>query len=160
MGNSAGGSQLQQEIEQTRPFSSSEEEAFVGLLRTTSMLRRRYASIFHPYDLTPSKYNVLRILRGADEPLPTLKIRDRLIEETPNVTRLVDALTERGLVERTRCSDDRRRVLCTITEEGLDLLDELDDPVDDFDEQSMSMLSDEEQETLIDLLDSIRSALP
>lgn len=150
---------LQDEIGLPGPFQSTAQAAFAGLLRTASMLRRRFAAILEPYDLTPSQYNVLRILRGADEPLPTMQIRERLIEETPGVTRLVDHLAEKGLVQRERCLDDRRRVLCTITPAGLQLLDKLDTPVDRFDEASMGVLNPPEQEQLIERLDAIRAGL-
>lgn len=150
---------LRDEIGPTRPFQSPAQEAFVGLLRTASMLRRRFAAILEPHDLTPSQYNVLRILRGADEPLPTMQIRERLIEETPGVTRLVDHLDEKGLVQRERCPDDRRRVLCAITPAGLRLLEKLDDPIDRFDEESLDMLGVSEQEQLIVQLDAIRAGL-
>ncbi len=150
---------LQHETGPRGSFQSPAQETFAGLLRTASMLRRRFAAILEPHDLTPSQYNVLRILRGADEPLPTMQIRERLIEETPGVTRLVDHLAEKGLVQRERCPDDRRQVLCKITPAGLRLLEKLDAPVDRFDEESMGVLSPSEQEQLIERLDTIRTGL-
>ncbi len=151
--------QLQREIKQDRPFRSPAEAALVGLLRTTGALRRRYTDVLAPYDLTPTQYNVLRILRGAGEPLPTMEIRDRMVEEQPGVTRVVDALAGRGLVERNRSAEDRRRVLCSITKSGQDLLRQLDDPVRQFDETCLEMLSRAEQKKLVELLGTIRSGL-
>ena len=94
--------------------------------------------MIEPYGITPQQYNVLRILRGAGaEGLPTLSIGERMIEQTPGVTRLVDRLERKGLVERTPCAKDRRRVFCRMTAKGLELLKELDDPVNRWDARSV-----------------------
>lgn len=152
-------SRLKRELRQTKPFRSSYQEAAMGLLRTADVLRRRFEALFEPYGITSQQYNVLRILRGSrPDPLPTMEIAERMIERTPGITRLVDRLEEKGFVRRQRSPDDRRRVLCSITSEGLDLLEELDDPVDEADEEVLSMLDEDEVEELVEMLDRIREA--
>ncbi|HTD84875.1 MAG TPA: MarR family transcriptional regulator, partial [Gemmatimonadaceae bacterium] len=112
-----------------------------------------------PHGITPQQYNVLRILRGAGaEGLPTLTIGERMIEQTPGVTRLVDRLERKGLVARTPCPKDRRRVFCTITTKGLDLLKELDDPVNRWDVQAVAVLPPSDLDSLINLLDRVRAS--
>jgi len=149
---------LQEELKQTRPFRSSAEEAFVAVLKTADVLRRRMARIVEPHGITPQQYNVLRILRGAHpDPLPTLEIRARMIEEAPGITRLVDRLERRGLIERERAEDDRRRVDCWITAAGLSLLEELDEEVDAADDATAAGLSGQQVEVLLRTLEAVRA---
>jgi DNA-binding MarR family transcriptional regulator len=152
-------SRLKDEIKQRKPFRSLAHEASVGLLRTADVLRRRLGAVTTAGDLSVQQYNVLRILRGAGpEGLPTLEIGTRMIEQAPGVTRLLDRLEAKRLVRRERCLHDRRQVLCYITEAGLALLTELDQPVDAADEAVMSGLTKAESKTLITLLDKVRAA--
>src|SRR5436305_15174362 len=140
-------------------FRSREQEATLGLLRTADAVKRSLAQVIEPHGITPQQYNVLRILRGAGaDGLPTLTIGERMIEQTPGVTRLVDRLERKGLVARTPCPTDRRRVFCRITSVGLQLLSELDEPVNRWDTQSVSVLAPSELDSLITLLDRVRSA--
>lgn len=152
-------SQLQAEIKQRKPFRSLAQEATVGLLRTSDVLWRRLAGVTGPEDVTPQQYNVLRILRGAgDAGLPTLEIAERMIEQAPGVTRLLDRLEAKSLVRRERCARDRRQVLCYITADGTKLLARLDGPIDEADEAAMAGLTESETKTLIRLLDKVRAA--
>src|SRR5678815_5358726 len=122
---------LQDEIKQTRPFRSSAEEVVVSILRTAAVMQRHLAQVVEAHGITIQQYNVLRILRGAGTTgLPTLAIRDRMIEEAAGITRLLDKLESAGYVVRERSTPDRRQVLCQITPAGLRLLAELDEPVD------------------------------
>lgn len=140
-------------------FRSREQQATLGLLRTADAVKRSLAQVIEPHGVTPQQYNVLRILRGAGpEGLPTLSIGERMIEQTPGVTRLVDRLERKGLVERTPCAKDRRRVFCRISTKGLDLLKELDEPVNRWDARSVSVLPPSELDSLIDLLDRVRAS--
>jgi len=151
-------SQLQQEIRQSKPFRSNEDEALLCILRTADVMRRRHAEIIEPHGITLQQYNVLRILRGAgSEGLPTLDIADRLIEQTPGITRLLDKLEDRTLIRRVRCKADRRQVLCYITDKGLSVLSTLDPEVERWALDSMSALNKTELRTLISLLDRLRS---
>ena len=140
-------------------FRSREQQAVVGLLRTADAIKRSLAHVIEPHGITPQQYNVLRILRGAaPEGLPTLTIGERMVEQTPGVTRLIDRLERKGLVERIPCPKDRRRVFCQITPKGLDLLEQLDEPVNRWDAQTVSILPPSEVESLIKLLDRVRAS--
>ena len=151
-------SQLQREIRQGKPFRSRGQEVVVALLRTADLIRRTVGRVLEPHDITPQQYNVLRILRGAGEQgLPTLEIAERMIEQAPGVTRLLDRLEVKGLVRRQRCAQDRRQVLCWLTPGGLELVERLDEPVDSADAEAVAMLTPEEQEKLLRMLDAVRS---
>jgi DNA-binding MarR family transcriptional regulator len=140
-------------------FRSREQQAVVGLLRTADAIKRSLAHVIEPHGITPQQYNVLRILRGAaPEGLPTLTIGERMVEQTPGVTRLIDRLERKGLVERIPCPKDRRRVFCQITPKGLDLLEQLDEPVNRWDAQTVSILPPSEVDSLIKLLDRVRGS--
>jgi DNA-binding MarR family transcriptional regulator len=151
-------SQLQREIRQGKPFRSRGQEVVVALLRTADLVRRTVGRALEPHDITLQQYNVLRILRGAGEQgLPTLEIAERMIEQAPGVTRLLDRLEVKGLVRRQRCAQDRRQVLCWLTPAGLELVERLDEPVDSADAEAVGMLTPEEQERLLRMLDTLRS---
>ncbi|MFL5530094.1 MAG: MarR family winged helix-turn-helix transcriptional regulator [Gemmatimonadaceae bacterium] len=140
-------------------FRSREQEATLGLLRTADAMKRSLAQVIEPHGITPQQYNVLRILRGAGpEGLPTLTVGERMIEQTPGVTRLVDRLERKGLVARAPCAKDRRRVFCRITPKGLDLLNELDEPVNRWDAQAVAVLPPSDLDSLINLLDRVRAS--
>ena len=140
-------------------FHSREQQATVGLLRTADAIKRSLAQVIEPHGVTPQQYNVLRILRGAGaDGLPTLTIGERMIEQTPGVTRLVDRLERKGLVARTPCPKDRRRVFCRITPKGLELLKELDGPVDRWEMEAISDLPPSELDSLIRMLDRVRAS--
>lgn len=154
--NSRHGS-LADEIKQTRPFPSLAQEAIVAIMRTADEVKRKQHATLASHGITIQQYNVLRILRGAgDEPLPTLEIADRMIEHAPGVTRLIDRLIEKGLVCREDCPEDRRVVYCRITATGLDLLSELDVPVQEGADRQLMGLTKEEVRQLIELMDKVR----
>lgn len=141
-------------------FRSREQQATLGLLRTADALKRSLAQVVEPYGITPQQYNVLRILRGAGpEGLPTLTIGERMIEHTPGVTRLVDRLERKDLVDRNPCAKDRRRVFCRITPKGLDLLEVLDEPVNRWDAGAVAVLPPSELDSLISVLDRVRDSV-
>ena len=151
-------SALQHEIHQSRPFRSPSQEAVLGLFRTADILRREFDRVMAEHGLTQQQYNVLRILRGAgEEGLPTLVIAERMIEPTPGITRLLDRLEKKGWVERHRTEQDRRRVICRIHHDGLDVLDELDAPLNSLDDRCLAMISDDEIRQIIGLLDRVRA---
>jgi len=149
---------LQREIRQGKPFRSRGQEVVVALLRTADLVRRAVSRAVEPHDITLQQYNVLRILRGAgDQGLPTLEIAERMIEQAPGVTRLLDRLEAKGLVRRERCRHDRRQVLCWLTRPGAELVATLDEPIDQADVEAVAMLEPEEQDRLLRMLDAIRS---
>jgi DNA-binding MarR family transcriptional regulator len=140
-------------------FRSREQQATLGLLRTADAVKRSLAQVIEPHGITPQQYNVLRILRGAGaDGLPTLTIGERMIEQTPGVTRLVDRLERKGLLVRVPCPKDRRRVFCKISPKGLDLLQELDDSINRWDVQAVAVLQPSDLDSLINLLDRVRAS--
>ena len=151
-------SALRREIKQTRPFRSAGQEAAVALLRTADVLRTDIELALEPFGVTGQQYNVLRILRGAGpEPLPTLEIAERMIERSPGITRLLDRLEDAGLVTRERCDEDRRRVLCRITKQGLAVLSKADGPLDAIGRARLDRLDAGELAALAAALERIRA---
>jgi DNA-binding MarR family transcriptional regulator len=150
---------LRDEIKQTKPFRSLEQEAMLSVERTAAVLGHRLAEGLRPHGITPTQYNVLRILRGA-EPAGLCRndIRDRLIAQVPDVTRLLDRMEESGLITRERDTVDRRLVNARITQAGLDLLDTLADKVEEIHQDQLGHLTETELRALIDLLAVARQA--
>ena len=153
-------SKLAEEIRQTRPFRNAAVEATLGILRTAAQLRREFAQVVDQSGITTAQYNVLRILRGAGAAgIPTLVVRDRLLEEAPGITRLLDKLEVAGLVRRERTTPDRRQVMCFITPKGLALLKKLDPVIGTVEERCGVALAPTELRTIIDLLDRVREGI-
>ncbi|MGB8064499.1 MAG: MarR family transcriptional regulator [Candidatus Sulfotelmatobacter sp.] len=134
-----------------------EEAAFLELLRTTDLLSRGLVRILKTEDLSPTQYNVLRILRGAPEGLACGEIASRMITRDPDVTRLLDRLEKRELISRCRETKDRRTVMARITPQGLKLLDRLDEPVQAAHRKQLGHLGRERLRALADLLSVSRS---
>lgn len=152
---------LQSEIKQSRPFQTLEQEALLNIERTAAVLMHHLGEQFRPHDITPTQYNVLRILRGAgDTGLSRNDIRDRLVTLVPDVTRLIDRLEDAGLVARERTHADRRVVTTRITPQGNSLLARLDQPVADAHREQLGHMTAEQLRTLIDLLVVARSSTP
>jgi DNA-binding MarR family transcriptional regulator len=149
---------LRDELKQTRPFSSPAHEGVISILRTAAIVQRHISQVVDGSGITIQQYNVLRILRGAGSAgLPTLAIRDRMIEEAAGITRLLDKLETAGHVVRERSTPDRRQVLCHITPAGLRLLIQLDEPVDAVNDYALGMLDDSERRALVELLGAVRA---
>jgi DNA-binding MarR family transcriptional regulator len=143
------------------PARSRQQDALLSILRTANYLIRFCSPVFAEHGITPQQFNVLRILRGAGlAGLPTLDIAKRMAEQAPGITRLLDRLEKKKLVRRERPSDNRRQVLCYITKPGLDLLQQLDTPVRDRDNQALHRLNKSEIEELIRLLALARGEQP
>ena len=148
------------EIRQGKPFRSRRQEAAIALLRTASVVHRAIARVVEPHGLSLAQYNALRIVRGAGTGgVPTLAIRDRMIEEGTTITRLVDRLEQAGWIRRERSVPDRRQVICYATDAGRKLLDKLDPLVDAADEATMASVGARDLDRLIGLLDTVRGAL-
>jgi DNA-binding MarR family transcriptional regulator len=149
---------LQRELQQRRPFGSRGQEAVIAVLRTADLLRRRLSRVSEPHGITLQQYNVLRILRGAgEEGLPTLEIGERMVEEAPGVTRLLNRLEAKGLAARSRGESDHRQVICRLTSEGRSLLGRLDPEMEGAAEAGVAMLRPEDETRLLDLLTAIRT---
>lgn len=153
-------SSLRAEIRQNKPFQSPAQEATLALFRTSDLLERRLAQLVEPRGISLQQYNVLRILRGAgQEGTPTLDIADRMIQKAPGITRLLDKLEAKRLVRRERCPQDRRQVLCSITDAGLRLLAALEQPMAKSGTRAMDPLTAAEQRHLIAMLERVRGGL-
>lgn len=149
-------SRLQHELKKKRPFESAEQEAVLNLLRTSDWIDNRLGRLFRDFGLTNSQYNVLRILRGEGQPLPSLEIADRMIQVVPAITGLIDRLEKQELVVRRRCLEDRRVVYVKITSKGLSLLKQLDTPVEEMHKSLMEHLTRAELKELSRLLEKAR----
>ena len=148
---------LRTEIHQTKPFASLEEEAFLNLQRTGDALLHGLEAALKPVGLSPSQYNVLRILRGAEaEGLACREVAKRMVTRDPDITRLLDRLEARGLVIRARDREDRRVITVRITPEGLRLLQELEAPVAELPQLQLGHLDEAQLRTLIELLQMAR----
>jgi DNA-binding MarR family transcriptional regulator len=149
---------VQAETKQRKPFRLREEEAFVNLLRTADVLLQGVAETLKPQRLSPTQYNVLRILRGAEpKGLACREISERMITRDPDVTRLLDRLEHRGLVTRARSRADRRVITTRITNNGLQILETLEAPIGDLHMRQLGHLKAAQIRTLIELLERARN---
>ena len=152
-----GQSRLQEELRQSKPFGSLEQEALLSIERTAAILSHGVADALRRYEITPTQYNVLRILRGAGEQgLSRNEVRDRLVAQVPDVTRLLDRMEEMGLVARERAEDDRRVVFSRLTRKGGQLLARIDDPVSRLHHRQLGHLGAAKLRMLIELLAEAR----
>ena len=150
-------SSLYSELKQRKPFATVEQEAAVSLARTAARLEHAAADVLKPYGLTPTQYNALRILRGAEpDGLGRNEVRDRLISPVPDATRLLDRLADMGLVVRARGGDDRRVVVARITRAGLDLIAPLDAVLERLHRRQLGHLGERKLRTLVNLLAEAR----
>lgn len=134
-------------------FVNSRIKAIINIKYTANWINSIENEFFRPYGISPQQFNILRILRGAKEPIKVQTIKDRMIERAPNATRLMDKLCDKNLIERVRCEGDRRVVYINITKEGQKLLRNIDK---NFKLDFLDKLTLKEAEMLSSLLDKIR----
>ena len=144
---------LQSSLKKRRPFDSPRQEALLALWRASDRSQNRFGRLFREHGLTPSQYNVLRILRGEGGPLPCLEIADRMIQAAPAITRQIEGLVRLRMVTRNPCAEDRRVVHVAITPRGLSALAALDEPVAALHEAALRRLSIAEVRQLIALVE-------
>jgi DNA-binding MarR family transcriptional regulator len=148
------------ELQQKKPFATPEEELYLSLIRTADMLARHASRLLKEVNISHAQYNVMRILRGAGaDGLPCGEISARLITRDPDVTRLLDRLTARGLVARGRSPGDRRVVSARITDAGLALLADLDKPILDSHREQFAFLTEAEISEMLAQLTKVREKL-
>ena len=153
-------SQLQQELQQSKPFDSPAVEAYLNLLRTHDRLAGDFARYMKQHGISQPQYNVLRILRGAGpDGLPSLAVAERMVTRVPDITRLLDRVAAKGWVRRTRSKEDRRVVIARITPAGLRFLEKLDAPLLDYQRTLLHHMSAKELATLNDLLVKARESV-
>lgn len=149
--------ELRDEIRQTQPFQSLEQEAHLNIIRSAAMLSADFEQVMAPSGITNTQYNVLRILRGAEpNGLCRNDVRDRMVTRMPDMTRLLDRMEKAGLVTRTRDEEDRRLVTTRITRKGLQLLEKLDSIVAEEHKRRLGHMSQAELKQLNHLLAKAR----
>ena len=150
---------LTEEIQQSE-FADEHHEAVLNVHFTSHFLYRLIQEGLREFEISNEQYNILRILRGNPGPPYCLSdVRARMLNKTANATRLVEKLRRRGLVSRELNEQDRRRVDLRITDEGLDLLNELDRPVNQVHERVVAALSVEDATKLAELLARLRRGI-
>jgi len=143
---------------QQRKFRNEYQKAAVNVLYTSGWINERMKQFFGEADLTPQQYNILRILKGSQEPLSTQQIRDRMLDKMSDASRIVDRLIKKELAVKTICAADKRLVDIVISKKGLDLLHQLDARNAELDAIA-SNLTEAEAKTLNTLLDKMRASL-
>lgn len=147
---------LEKEIQQST-FRNEHHKALVNLIYTYNQVSSTMQKILHANNLTMQQFNILRILRGVHpETLTNGQIKDRMLDKSSDVTRIIDRLLKDGYVTRKSCSEDRRRVNITITNVGLKKLEDIDKREKEMD-NIVCGISKSEAEKLNILLDKIRS---
>ena len=134
-------------------FPNEHVKALLNIKFTANYLDTIGAKILKPFNISEQQYNILRILRGAKGAITVNTVKDRMVQKSPNSTRLMDKLCDKGLIERSRCENDRRVVYVKINEKGLALLKEI--KISDFDNY-LDAISENEARILNKLLDKIR----
>jgi DNA-binding MarR family transcriptional regulator len=150
-------SKSQEELKQKRRLTSLEEEVYLGIVRTAAALSWGVSETLKSAELTPTQYNVLRILRGAGEEGASCgQISERMITKDSDITRLLERLDARGLITRAREGQDRRYIIARITPEGLRLLAGLDEPIAEYHRRQIGHLGKERLAALGKLLNAAR----
>lgn len=152
---------LRDELKQSKPFMSLQEEAILNVARTSAVLEHALAQALKPYDITPTQYNVLRILRGAgDAGLCRNAVGERLVRRVPDVTRLLDRMEQLGLIARVRDGEDRRYVSTRLATKGREIVERLDTEICAIHRRHVGHLAEDQLRQLIDLLTAARSQAP
>ena len=145
---------LETDIKQ-QVFRSEYQKAIINLIYTFNWVNEKINGRFEPFDITQQQFNILRILRGAGQPLSTLQIRQRMLDKMSDTSRIVDRLVKKGMVKKSICREDRRLVDVSLTDKGKKLLQSMDGMNEEM-ESIFKYLSNEEAKFLNVLLDKIR----
>ena len=147
---------LEESIQQTKPFRTNKEKVLVNLIYTYNWVSAEMKDYFAQFGITPKQYNILRILNGVDEPVSIAFIRERLLHKLSDVSRIVDRLHNRELIQKDTCHQDRRLIDVQLSPKGKNLLNTTDESEDSI-ASIMHRLTAEEAATLSSLLDKIRN---
>jgi DNA-binding MarR family transcriptional regulator len=143
---------------QKKGFDSPHQKVYLSLWRTYDRLRALEDALFGEWNLTAQQYNVLRLLQARHpEPIPTLQLSAKLISRAPDITRMLDKLEAQQWIRRERSLEDRRAVLVALTDQGLDLVSKLSEPVKRMHEAQLGHLTGDEMRSLVALLHAARS---
>lgn len=137
-------------------FESEQQKLLINLIYTTNWLRNKHVEFLKPYKISPQQYNILRILRGDGGYLDMTTVKERMVEKSPNTTRLSDKLLEKEFIERKRGESDARVVYVKITEKGLKVLKEIDAKKVHPSMERIHQLDDETAERFNEVLDNLR----
>jgi len=152
-------SALKDELKKRGPFDSVQQEATLAVMRTSDLLENRLARLLREFGLTPTQYNVLRILRGEGKPLPCLEVANRMIQVAPAITRVVDQLLVLELITKTQSANDRRVFEIKITSSAGRLLKKLDAPTLALHASLLVNVSSADLKTLIRILETARAGI-
>lgn len=134
-------------------FANNRVKALLNIIYTANWITSHQNEFFKTFGISPQQYNILRILKGAGEPLNVQVIKDRMLERSPNATRLMDKLCAKNYIERCPSEHDRRVVKIAITKDGKALLDAIPNNLNNH---LLKNINEEEAETLSNLLDKMR----
>lgn len=134
-------------------FANVKDKALINILYTANWISSYQNEFFKPYGISRQQYNILRILNGANEPMKVQIIKNRMIERSPNATRLMDKLHAKDFIERCPSEEDRRVVHIEITHKGKELLESISK---DFNQELLKNITDEDAIQLSTLLDKMR----
>jgi len=146
---------IESALSQQRPFTSSCEKTMVNLMYTHNYIMERMSHFFGGFDLTMKQYNILRILRGADAPISTATIRDRMVDRMSDVSRIADRMERKNLIVKKSCAADKRKVDIEISQKGMSLLEKIEHPLYEL-QQALIPIDQGQMIQLNDLLDHIR----
>jgi len=146
---------LEKDINQTT-FRSEYQKSAINLIYTFNWMNEKINRLFEPFDITQQQFNILRILRGAGQPLSTLQIRQRMLDKMSDTSRIVDRLVKKGLVKKTVCREDRRLVDVLLTDKGKKLLQTMEALNEEMDSM-FKYLTEDEAKLLNYLFDKIRT---
>ena len=149
---------LQEDLKQTKPFKCVEEEAYLSIVRTAAVLEHGFSQALKRYRLTPTQYNVLRMLRGAgSRGLCRHEVGERLVTNVPDVTRLLDRMEDTGLIARERSTSDRRYVTARIAPRGLEVVNRLDATIAAIHHEQLGHVDKRDLRALVGLLTTVRT---
>ncbi len=147
-----------EELLKTKPSDDPDQKALLNVMYTGVWLQQKVSQTLKPHDLTEPQFNVLRILRGQNgHSMNLYEIQNRMIQKMSNVSRLIDKLLSKGLVERIECKDNRRRVDISITKKGLDLLQKIEPDIQKLYNEIKTNISAEQAQMISAVLDDMRN---
>lgn len=146
---------IEKDLQQKKPFASHTQRAIVNLFFTSKFVETKLQSLHKKHGITMKQYNILRILKGAKEPISTQLIRQRMIDRMSDISRIVDRMIDKDLVSKCANCDDKRLVDISLTKKGSKLLKEID-PLEMNKKKILGSLNEKEAQELNKLLDKIR----
>lgn len=146
---------IKEEIKQSQ-FRNNNQEISINIIYTAGWLANRHKDFFNQFGITSQQYNILSILRGQHpNSISGADIKSRMMDKNSDVSRLLDRLTAKDLIVKRQCPNDKRAADIGINENGLRLLQNIDNNIKELD-SIVSNLSESEAKQLSQLLDKVR----